>query len=120
MSFFPDILAVHRSADPHVVVLDLRVVSTLAFFRGHFPGFPILPGVVQVNWALHFAKEYLGVLPARFTGMKALKFTAPVLPDSAMTLELRLKSDMQRLEFAFFNADKKYSSGQIILARTVL
>lgn len=35
--------------------LTLKVDADLTDFKGHFKGFPILPGVTQIDWALTYA-----------------------------------------------------------------
>jgi 3-hydroxymyristoyl/3-hydroxydecanoyl-(acyl carrier protein) dehydratase len=121
MSILPDIIAVRQDAGANAIVLDLHVPADLAYFKGHFPGLPLLPGVVQVDWAMRFAALHLGVQPARFAGMKALKFTAPMAPGTTLSLDLRLadgpdNAGIQRVEFAFLSVRKKFSSGQLLFA----
>jgi 3-hydroxyacyl-[acyl-carrier-protein] dehydratase len=119
MSLMPEILAVRRSDDTQSVALELHVAAGLDYFQGHFPGLPILPGVVQVDWAMRFAEQHLNALAIHFAGLKALKFTAPVRPDTVLTLELRLNTEAKRVEFSFFDAKRKYSSGQITMKPTL-
>lgn len=73
---------------PSGVRLALQVPSDLAWFDGHFPGDPILPGVAQVGWAIRLAREYLGLArdPAVLEGVK---FHRPVRPGATLELELR-------------------------------
>ena len=53
----PDILATRPSPDG--IRVDLRVPADLACFPDHFPGFPLLPGVVQLDWALALARPQI-------------------------------------------------------------
>jgi len=58
-------------------------------FSGHFPGFPILPGVVQVECARVAAERLWGraFSPA---GVENAKFLAPVLPGDRLLARLSL------------------------------
>lgn len=70
----------------------LWVDAGLSYFSGHFPGAPILPGVVQVHWALDIARVEFG-LEARFSGMRNLKFKAPTRPNTWLRMELVAKQN---------------------------
>jgi len=109
--FLPEVLAERRSA--RGVELDLHVQPQLACFDGHFPGFPILPGVVQVDWAVELAREKLG-LQGAFTGAENLKFVAIVKPGARPTLLLELAGG--RLRFSYHGAQRRYSSGVLVFA----
>ena len=81
----PEIRSVSTSAD--AARLELTVPSDLRFFPGHFPGLPILPGVVQLQWALTCATRYLGVSSA-VERITALKFSRIVQPGAQVALVL--------------------------------
>jgi acyl-coenzyme A synthetase/AMP-(fatty) acid ligase/3-hydroxymyristoyl/3-hydroxydecanoyl-(acyl carrier protein) dehydratase len=107
----PQVLAV-RPAGDHVV-LDLHVPATLAHFPGHFPGMPILPGVVQIDWAVRYAREHLALV-GEFSSLENIKFLALVLPDAQLELTLKWDVANTRLEFLFATSQRKYSSGRIV------
>lgn len=54
-------------------------------YAGHFPGQPILPGVVLLDEALHALAAQQGV-PVPAGQIKSAKFHRPVLPGEALTL----------------------------------
>ena len=54
----PDVLSETREGDK--VTMVLFVPATLGHFAAHFPGFPILPGIVQVDWAVRYARLVAG------------------------------------------------------------
>lgn len=82
---------IHRGQDSGAAVALLLVHAELAAFRGHFPGQPLLPGVVQINWAVALAAEQLqsAYAPQRFAGLSRIKFKVPVLPGALVAFELK-------------------------------
>ncbi|GHF89787.1 MULTISPECIES: 3-hydroxyacyl-ACP dehydratase FabZ family protein [Streptomyces] len=59
-----------------------------AFFAGHYPGFPIFPGVCVIE-CVH--RSALLVLPsARLAAIESARFRGPVLPGDELAVELVL------------------------------
>jgi 3-hydroxymyristoyl/3-hydroxydecanoyl-(acyl carrier protein) dehydratase len=113
MRLLPEILAERTSqgrAD-----LELRVPEDLACFAGHFPGLPILPGVVQIDWAVRLARPRLG-LGGEFIGMENLKFLSIVRPGALLTLALELASP-GRLAFLYAHGNARRSSGVVVCSQ---
>jgi 3-hydroxymyristoyl/3-hydroxydecanoyl-(acyl carrier protein) dehydratase len=94
--------------------LNLSIPPDLAYFSGHFPKTPVLPGVVQVDWAMALGQQLLD-LPPRFAGMEVLKFQQLVRPGDAIELTLRFDRERSKLHFAYRNATAPCSSGRIVL-----
>jgi len=97
--------------------LQLSVPPDLAYFSGHFPKAPVLPGVVQVEWALDLARQLLNLTGA-FAGMEVLKFQQLVRPGDEVQLHLRFDAERGKLYFAYRNATATCSSGRILLGTT--
>lgn len=73
-----------------------NVTMNEAFFRGHFPGSPIMPGVLileamaQVGGiAMLYPEENRGKL-ALFGGMDGVKFKRPVVPGDQLVMKAQL------------------------------
>ncbi|WP_420234219.1 AMP-binding protein [Pseudomonas sp. ABY48] len=94
--------------------LQLVVPPDLSYFSGHFPTAPVLPGVVQVDWALSLGRQLLD-LPPRFVGMEVLKFQQLIRPGDEIQLHLRFDRERGKLYFAYRNDTAACSSGRIVL-----
>lgn len=108
----PEVLAQAREGDE--LRLQLAVSADLAYFNGHFPKTPVLPGVVQVDWALALGQPLLD-RPRRFAGMEVLKFQQLARPGDVLELTLRFDAERGKLYFTFSNAGAPCSSGRIVL-----
>jgi 3-hydroxymyristoyl/3-hydroxydecanoyl-(acyl carrier protein) dehydratase len=112
MRLLPEILG--ERAQGGRVELELRVPEDLACFAGHFPGLPILPGVVQLDWSVKLGRERLG-LAGEFAAAENLKFLSIVRPGAHLTLALE-RVDAARLRFGYSSHGRKYSSGTLVFA----
>ena len=85
------------------VVAIKNVTINEPFFQGHFPGFPIMPGVLiveamaQAGAALLFTEvterdDKLLV----FTGIERARFRRPVTPGDQLRIEVRGRSGVPR------------------------
>jgi len=79
-------------------------------FEGHFPDRPILPGVMQVDWAIRLGQEAFGPLGA-FSSLEHLKFQAVITPEEPIELRLAWDAAARELGFAYSGASGKKSSG---------
>jgi len=93
------------------------VPDDLEYFDGHFPGVRVVPGVVQIRWAIETARRCLPVAGA-FAGMEAVKFQQIMGPGIEVTLALKYASDTGKLYFSFDSEQGRYSSGRVILSRS--
>jgi 3-hydroxymyristoyl/3-hydroxydecanoyl-(acyl carrier protein) dehydratase len=95
--------------------LRMEVPLDLAHFNGHFPATPVVPGVVQIEWAMNLARRHLSA-DLGFHGMEALKFQRLARPGDALDLTLTWNPSRGKLYFDFRSADQPCSSGRILTA----
>ncbi|HEY8188464.1 MAG TPA: 3-hydroxyacyl-ACP dehydratase FabZ [Pyrinomonadaceae bacterium] len=93
---------------PRERIVGIKQVSiNEPFFQGHFPGAPVMPGVLVVE-ALAQVGAVLALREIEnrdeklvmFTGIKEARFRRPVVPGDTLTLEvtaLRIGSRVQRM-----------------------
>ena len=65
------------------------VPGAFSGYRGHFPGNPILPGIVQLSFIRRLAERRLG-FPLRLAGVRRIKYLRLITPDLPVTLSLEL------------------------------
>lgn len=106
-----ELLAEARNGD--TLHYELRVPPTLVHFAGHFPGLPILPGVVQVDWAMRLAAEQVPCVRAA-ASIDRLKFMAPVAPGAVLKLTLAHDAARRRVQFAYLLNGRECASGAIV------
>ena len=98
------------------VELDLRTHPDLPCFEGHFPDAPVVPGVVQVDWAIRFAERYLPIGDHyALVRLDALKFRHILQPNVAFRMALSFDPVKQRVDFVCSNEDAVFSQGRIVL-----
>ena len=84
-------------------------------FSGHFPGQPILPGVVQLDWAIRLGEAAFGPLGA-FRSVEHLKFQATIGPREPVELRLAWDAAAGELGFDFAGPGGRKSSGFVRFA----
>ncbi|MES2348651.1 MAG: AMP-binding protein [Pseudomonadota bacterium] len=100
--------------EPRRVLLELTAPSNLLYFDGHFDTAPILPGVVLVEWAMHYGRQYFS-LPPQFKGINALKFQQVIQPNQAVQLELLHDAAKGGLQFRYTSEAGHHASGRVVL-----
>ncbi|HEY1723643.1 MAG TPA: hypothetical protein VGG27_20535 [Magnetospirillaceae bacterium] len=101
-----------KSADEVVLILD--VPRGHSAFAGHFPTRPILPGVVQIDWAVRLGDTFLHTGQTVATDFQ-VKFSKLFEPGPNLILRLKLDRARASLVFEYCAGDQPVSSGRIKL-----
>jgi 3-hydroxyacyl-[acyl-carrier-protein] dehydratase len=95
----------------------MRTESTLHIppdhpaFAGHFPGTPIVPGVVLLDAAIHAASQLLGT--AQPCQVSAAKFLSAVGPGETLTIAVDTTST-GGAQFEIRSGDRKVATGTLV------
>lgn len=94
-------------------IFELTIPKDLLYFDGHFPETPILPGVVQIHWAITYGRQSFN-LPLYFRCIQKLKFQKVILPNMKINLELLYDSEKSILTFRLYSHSGQHASGSIL------
>lgn len=111
--------------------LELPIPKYLAYVNGHFKQLPIVPGVTQIHWAVHYARccfsnsdtwtntdtaSNISTKNPVLTGfyqMQSIKFKRLMIPECSVLLNLRVTDSFRKLYFRFYADDQEFSSGRL-------
>jgi len=101
-----------QSVENDLARFDMRVEPELLYFQGHFNGAPVLPGVVQLHWAVHYARIAFDIVitPHEITQLKYRKI---ISPNDQIHLILECDRIRGQVKFTYSGTDTSYSSGII-------
>lgn len=97
-----------RRLDKNSIIYKILFYNQCNFFKGHFPSFHIVPGIVQLFWAKEFANAHFN-LNLGEGQWKRIKFSNIIEPDSIV--ELKLEKTEKNVEYEYLINAKKYASG---------
>lgn len=99
--------------DAEVVVAGVRVLDEPACVEGHFPDYPIVPGVAQLVDVVH--ASILRGWPELTTpsGMKRVKFLAEIRPGDLLEVELIRRLDKESVRFEIRSGGEAATRGSM-------
>jgi len=104
----PDATICDTGDGSYVLQIDLQPEQP--WFAGHFPQQGVLAGVIQVHWAMSFARQ-LELWGDGMPELGRVKFKSVVLPPAVIELSLVRKTDGFR--FRFTSGDMLHSEGNV-------
>lgn len=111
----PRILSCRGDALRQTFRLDID--PGLEWFRGHFPGRPVLAGIVQVHWAVILAASCFGIEQVPME-IKRLKFKSVVVPPDVLDLSLERVTEGE-VAFAYAGTAGECSEGRLVFPGVV-
>ncbi|MDA1075504.1 MAG: hypothetical protein O3A63_12195 [Proteobacteria bacterium] len=105
----PQVLSVRKTVQR--LQIEMLVPADLAYFQGHFPTQPILPGVAQILWVARFVQRWLA--PSMiFQHMDRVKFKSLIYPGDELMLDVRCIPT--GVSYQYLRAGRVVGSGYLI------
>ena len=93
----------------------LRVPADLAQLEGHFPGAPLVAGVVQLGWVMDAARALTGRVLAP-TAFEGLRFRDALTPERELALALELSETGDLARFQLAAGERVFAAGRVRFA----
>ncbi len=98
---------------PESISQSYRVASEHPCFAGHFPGNPIVPGVVILDYINNLLEQWKP--GQRITTIAHTKFHQPLRPDQEFMIQL-VEKNHNTIKFECFREHLKLASGVFSIA----
>ena len=90
--------------------VTLRLLPESPVYKGHFPGYPITPGVCLVEMALEAIGQMTDqvghdVKNVKLVAAKNIKFTSPVIPEEGMELRFNISGEGENWTVEVLNGE---------------
>ena len=92
-------------------IVSLAIEHDHPAFIGHFPGRPIVPGVVLLDQAQRAVEASTGLALA---GLPAVKFLSPAIPGDVLELEYEVAESVVRFEIRC--GARRIANGRFLIA----
>ena len=92
----------------------MRIAASHPALPGHFPGHPVVPGVVLLEAVAAALPRHMGG-PVRVTGFPVVKFLAPLLPEREFDVVFSA-SRAGQMAFEIVANGAKLASGTLVCA----
>lgn len=93
--------------------MQFTIAADHPCLAGHFPGRPLVPGVVLLEQVLHAVEVHAGI-EAGALRLPQVKFIAPLLP--GQIARVALEGQAPRWKFSVSHQDQLLARGELVLA----
>ena len=96
---------------------DVHIPSTSAWFDGHFPGQPLLPGIAQIGMVLDLIRQGTHQ-PVSLVEIRRVRYKKMILPEDRIRIEAVPKAEKDgEYTFRIIKDKELVASGNLIVGR---
>jgi 3-hydroxymyristoyl/3-hydroxydecanoyl-(acyl carrier protein) dehydratase len=110
---YPNITKYKKISEKDIIV-HLHILKEIMYFNGHFDSLSVLPGVVQVDWAMYYAEKYFNISKNEYSRIESIKFSKIITPGLVVLLQLIFDDKAESIRFNYYSDNNcVYSVGNI-------
>ncbi|WP_249963205.1 hydroxymyristoyl-ACP dehydratase [Histophilus somni] len=102
-----------ETQEENVQIFRAKVPPDLCYFKGHFANFPLVPGVVELQWVKEKIDAYFGK-EMQMNRIDNLKFQKFLRPNDEFELTLKWEENKNRIGFQLKTEGEMCASGFVI------
>lgn len=111
----PNWQMIQADHENHQYTFAAHIPLDLCYFAGHFAEFPLVPGVIEIQWAREVAAQFAWGQSA-ITHLENLKYQHFIRPNDHIVLQLQWDKNKNKIIFTFKNENKTCASGRMVMA----
>lgn len=106
-------LSILNETTENVISAEVKIMPDSSWFRGHFPGFPILPGIAQLSMVYEAVKKFNPDL--KIVQIQRVKFKQPVKPGDILKIKVeRSRKQVNAYNFIIMSGADPSASGILV------
>ncbi|WP_262363939.1 ApeI family dehydratase [Histophilus somni] len=102
-----------ETQEENLQIFRAKVPLDLCYFKGHFANFPLVPGVVELQWVKEKIDAYFGK-EMQMNRIDNLKFQKFLRPNDEFELTLKWEEGKNRMGFQLKTEGEMCASGLVI------
>lgn len=112
MTLFDMVIRSREQGEDGSLSAEVRVPKGAAWFDGHFPGYPVLPGIAQLGMVYEIVRQSLHC-PVRVAEVNNIRFKQMIAPDDCLMVKAELRPGGGRYAFRITRDDEVVCTGSM-------
>jgi 3-hydroxymyristoyl/3-hydroxydecanoyl-(acyl carrier protein) dehydratase len=95
---------------------QVHVPGDTSWFNGHFPEWPVLPGIAQLHMVCELVRHALDC-PVRVVEVSRVRFKQRIVPEDRLTVMAEVRSGESRYAFRITRGDEVVCTGTMTIKK---
>ncbi len=106
------VIGARKQGENGSISAEVHVPENAAWFDGHFPDWPVLPGIAQLGMVYEIVRHTLDC-PVQITEVNRVRFKQMIAPDDHLTVTAEPRPPFGRYAFRITRGDEVVCTGSM-------